>query len=55
MNNSKLQILSNGSLLIYRAEDNDTGDYICRAENGHGADEITFSVFVRGKLSFLLF
>ncbi|XP_076342768.1 cell adhesion molecule Dscam1-like isoform X2 [Tachypleus tridentatus] len=46
----RLRVLANGSLYISNIQDNDFGNYTCHVENSHGADEISFSVTVRGVL-----
>lgn len=46
----RIQLLSNGSLTIDDVRSADAGDYTCRAENEHGADEITVSLAVQGSV-----
>lgn len=43
----RIQILENGSLIISDVQSTDAAEYTCRAENEHGADEITHSVVVQ--------
>lgn len=49
-NGGHLLTLSNGSLAIVNVRTSDTGNYTCRAENRHGADEIVISLVVQGTL-----
>ena len=44
----RFKLLDNGSLAIGEVRSGDTGDYVCRAENEFGADEITVSLIVQG-------
>jgi len=44
----RLLVLSNGSLAVVDVRPSDTGNYTCRAENKHGADEIRVSLVIQG-------
>ena len=50
-NDGHLLTLSNGSLAIVDVRTSDTGNYTCRAENRHGADEIVVSLVIQGTVS----
>jgi len=52
-NDERLLTLSNGSLAIVDVLTSDTGNYTCRAENKHGADEIVISLVIQGIDAFL--
>jgi len=47
-NSERLLALSNGSLAIVDVQTSDTGNYTCRAENRHGADEVVISLVIQG-------
>ena len=47
-NDEHLLQLSNGSLAIVDVRASDTGNYTCRAENRHGADEVVISLVIQG-------
>ena len=47
----RVQVLSNGSLRIRHVTTRDAGNYTCRAENKHGADEMTARLIVQGEAS----
>jgi len=53
-NSERVLTLANGSLAIVGVRPSDTGNYTCRAENRHGADEITISLVIQGTTEVLL-
>ncbi len=42
-------MFENGSLWLQNIQGTDAGNYTCRAENQHGADQITISLGVQGE------
>ena len=48
VNTPRINKLANGSLSIRHLVPADGGNYTCRAENGHGADEMTVALVVQG-------
>lgn len=47
----RVKVLTNGSLHIQRVTTTDAGGYECRAENLHGADEISIKLVVQGEFN----
>lgn len=46
------EIYSNHTLVIWSAQYNDSGDYICEAQNQHGKASDSIDIQVHGKESF---
>ena len=52
-NNKNIEILHDGRILqIISSEDEDAGNYVCRAENKGGFQEIEYNVNIFGEVAF---
>ncbi|XP_067123055.1 cell adhesion molecule Dscam1-like [Centruroides vittatus] len=45
---SRIEVLSDGALIIRQLQITDSGNYTCYVRNKHGSDEITYSLIIQG-------
>lgn len=50
----RFEVHADGALVVRKLQVSDSGNYSCRVENRHGADEIIYSLSVTGILCLVL-